>query len=254
MSGHGSFYANSSRPTPTHSPSLNFLPSSISQRFSPAARPDHAQQMPTSRLFPAPRTIESMGNGPTERPLSHNTPSQKEPEQGQSHPPFSGFKQRVFYDTQGDAHSYQGRGYTPHLTSNLNRPSTSSNDTGVDRPQPPRKRPHQASASQLGNNSLRRSASPQELGRNSTLWSTKPATGAASSINNGTALPSILLREKKQKACANCRRAKLKCIMDEGVGSCVRCNARKETCTFLPRSHVSDVAGEVSNMDTIVWG
>jgi hypothetical protein len=48
----------------------------------------------------------------------------------------------------------------------------------------------------------------------------------------------VLVREKKQKACANCRRAKLKCIV-EGDGDCVRCKARKEKCVFYPRSHVS---------------
>ena len=52
-------------------------------------------------------------------------------------------------------------------------------------------------------------------------------------------LPSVLVREKKQKACANCRRAKLKCIVEEGKTDCVRCEARKEKCVFYPRSHVS---------------
>lgn len=50
---------------------------------------------------------------------------------------------------------------------------------------------------------------------------------------------SILVREKKQKACANCRRAKLKCIVEENESDCVRCRARKERCIFYPRGHVS---------------
>lgn len=49
--------------------------------------------------------------------------------------------------------------------------------------------------------------------------------------------PSVLVREKKQKACANCRRAKLKCIVEKG-SDCVRCESRKEKCIFYPRSHV----------------
>jgi hypothetical protein len=51
--------------------------------------------------------------------------------------------------------------------------------------------------------------------------------------------PSILVREKKQKACANCRRAKLKCIVENNEVDCVRCRARKERCVFYPRGHVS---------------
>jgi len=50
--------------------------------------------------------------------------------------------------------------------------------------------------------------------------------------------PSVLVREKKQKACANCRRTKLKCIVDPNESDCVRCKARKERCIFYPRSHV----------------
>jgi len=51
--------------------------------------------------------------------------------------------------------------------------------------------------------------------------------------------PSILTREKKQKACAGCRRAKLKCITEEGQTECIRCRARSEKCYFYPRNHVS---------------
>lgn len=51
--------------------------------------------------------------------------------------------------------------------------------------------------------------------------------------------PPVLVREKKQKACANCRKAKLKCMMDDGQTECVRCRSRKEKCIFYPRSHVS---------------
>jgi hypothetical protein len=47
------------------------------------------------------------------------------------------------------------------------------------------------------------------------------------------------VREKKQKACANCRRAKLKCIVENNQTDCVRCRARKERCVFYPRGHVS---------------
>lgn len=52
-------------------------------------------------------------------------------------------------------------------------------------------------------------------------------------------MPSVLVREKKQKACANCRRAKLKCIVEDNETDCVRCRARKERCIFYPRGHVS---------------
>lgn len=59
---------------------------------------------------------------------------------------------------------------------------------------------------------------------------------------------SILVREKKQKACANCRRAKLKCIVEENESDCVRCRARKERCIFYPRGHVSAAARESGQM------
>ncbi|KAK4684348.1 hypothetical protein P7C73_g5834, partial [Tremellales sp. Uapishka_1] len=49
--------------------------------------------------------------------------------------------------------------------------------------------------------------------------------------------PSILVREKKQKAYTNCRRVKLKCIVSEGESDCVRCKFRKERCVFFPRTH-----------------
>lgn len=52
--------------------------------------------------------------------------------------------------------------------------------------------------------------------------------------------PSVLVREKKQKACANCRRAKLKCIVEGNETECVRCRARKERCVFYPRGHDED--------------
>jgi len=51
--------------------------------------------------------------------------------------------------------------------------------------------------------------------------------------------PTILTREKKQRACANCRKAKLKCIVDQGSSECIRCRSRKEKCVFYPRGHVS---------------
>ncbi len=78
----------------------------------------------------------------------------------------------------------------------------------------PKKRPRQSSTSQ----------NPSQSDK------TSPASPKAP--------PSVLVREKKQKACANCRRAKLKCIVESGDADCVRCRARKERCIFYPRSHV----------------
>lgn len=63
-------------------------------------------------------------------------------------------------------------------------------------------------------------------------------------------LPSVLVREKKQKACANCRRAKLKCIVEGNETDCVRCRARKERCIFYPRGHVSGYARCVADSRT----
>jgi hypothetical protein len=51
--------------------------------------------------------------------------------------------------------------------------------------------------------------------------------------------PAVLTRDKKQKACANCRRAKLKCIVAGDQADCVRCLSRKEKCVFYPRTLVS---------------
>ncbi|KLT44329.1 hypothetical protein CC85DRAFT_283571 [Cutaneotrichosporon oleaginosum] len=60
-------------------------------------------------------------------------------------------------------------------------------------------------------------------------------------------LPSVLIREKKQKACANCRRAKLKCMIEEGDKECVRCITRKERCVFFPRGHDEDYQQTIAN-------
>ncbi|WVQ62012.1 uncharacterized protein L199_000145 [Kwoniella botswanensis] len=49
-------------------------------------------------------------------------------------------------------------------------------------------------------------------------------------------VPSVLTREKKQKACTKCRKAKLKCILEQGSQECVRCKVRKEKCIFFPKS------------------
>nr|XP_019049434.1 hypothetical protein I302_03223 [Kwoniella bestiolae CBS 10118]OCF28364.1 hypothetical protein I302_03223 [Kwoniella bestiolae CBS 10118] len=54
-------------------------------------------------------------------------------------------------------------------------------------------------------------------------------------------VPSVLTREKKQKACTNCRKAKLKCILEQGSQECVRCKVRKEKCIFFPRSQEDEV-------------
>ncbi|WVQ77017.1 hypothetical protein IAR50_006696 [Cryptococcus sp. DSM 104548] len=54
------------------------------------------------------------------------------------------------------------------------------------------------------------------------------------------AYPAVLTREKKQKACSNCRKAKLKCIVEPNQTLCVRCNSRKEKCIFYPRGHDDD--------------
>jgi hypothetical protein len=58
-----------------------------------------------------------------------------------------------------------------------------------------------------------------------------------------SAPPAVLVREKKQKACSNCRRAKLKCLVEDGETVCVRCNSRKDACIFYPRGHVSRCRG-----------
>lgn len=44
---------------------------------------------------------------------------------------------------------------------------------------------------------------------------------------------------KVQKACAPCRNKKLRCVLDAGATSCVRCLSRGELCRFKLRSHVS---------------
>ena len=72
-----------------------------------------------------------------------------------------------------------------------------------------------------------------------TASTSKKNQTAASTSQSADSPPAVLVREKKQKACANCRKAKLKCMMDEGQADCVRCRARKEKCVFYPRSHVS---------------
>jgi len=53
---------------------------------------------------------------------------------------------------------------------------------------------------------------------------------------------------KKQKACLNCRRSKLKCVVDEERGgACVRCITRNEECRFKSRSHDDEWQETTSN-------
>ena len=60
-------------------------------------------------------------------------------------------------------------------------------------------------------------------------------------------LTQLAVQEKKQKACTNCRKSKLKCLMDVGAKSCSRCRIRGERCVFRPRGYVSN--SEVSISD-----
>lgn len=75
--------------------------------------------------------------------------------------------------------------------------------------------------------------SPDTTPRKRLSFQSKP-----DSVSPGGETPAVLVREKKQRACANCRRAKLKCIVHAGKTECVRCISRKEKCIFYPRSHV----------------
>ncbi|KAF9514496.1 hypothetical protein BS47DRAFT_1343075, partial [Hydnum rufescens UP504] len=53
---------------------------------------------------------------------------------------------------------------------------------------------------------------------------------------------------KKQKACLNCRRSKLKCVVDEEHGgACVRCLTRSEECRFKSRTHDEEWQEMTSN-------
>ena len=88
--------------------------------------------------------------------------------------------------------------------------------------------------SSMSQSPLDRTKRPKTSARASKEEKTSPSSGETKS----GAAPNVLVREKKQKACANCRRAKLKCIVESADGDCVRCKARKEKCIFYPRSRV----------------
>lgn len=89
-----------------------------------------------------------------------------------------------------------------------------------------------SSASQLGTNGNSAGGDDGDVGG-------PPSPKGKDRADSDGGLPAVLVREKKQKACANCRRAKLKCIVESGQTDCVRCRARTEKCVFYPRSHVS---------------
>lgn len=80
---------------------------------------------------------------------------------------------------------------------------------------------------------------PPTNGRSRSHSQIQQPSGACVAASSVDSPPAVLVREKKQKACANCRRAKLKCIVEEGLTECVRCLSRKERCIFYPRAHVS---------------
>ncbi|ORX37401.1 hypothetical protein BD324DRAFT_626030 [Kockovaella imperatae] len=93
------------------------------------------------------------------------------------------------------------------------------------------------------NINLDRPTSPPNS-KNGSTNGKKPKASAAAVTSAASAAPdsppAVLVREKKQKACSNCRRAKLKCIVEDGEADCVRCKARKERCVFYPRTHDED--------------
>ncbi|KAK8866107.1 hypothetical protein IAR55_001258 [Kwoniella newhampshirensis] len=82
--------------------------------------------------------------------------------------------------------------------------------------------------------SLADSSAPSGETQNESSTQTKP--GAASTKDS----LAVLIREKKQRACSNCRKTKLKCVVEAGETVCVRCKAREERCVFYPRSQDDD--------------
>ncbi|ODO05929.1 hypothetical protein I350_04990 [Cryptococcus amylolentus CBS 6273] len=82
---------------------------------------------------------------------------------------------------------------------------------------------------------------PSDVTQNgSSSLSRKKHTVQQDSPEYKPAYPAVLTREKKQKACSNCRKAKLKCIVEPNQTLCVRCHSRKEKCIFYPRGHDDD--------------
>ncbi|KAF8311000.1 hypothetical protein DL93DRAFT_2083956 [Clavulina sp. PMI_390] len=57
----------------------------------------------------------------------------------------------------------------------------------------------------------------------------------------------IVVKDKKQKACLNCRRSKLKCVVSTEGAACVRCATRKEECRFKTRAHDDEWQEATSN-------
>ncbi|WRT64331.1 uncharacterized protein IL334_001263 [Kwoniella shivajii] len=75
-----------------------------------------------------------------------------------------------------------------------------------------------------------------------TFWKSEQSSTTVNEIpafidQSAGSIPSVLTREKKPKACSGCRKAKLKCIVEQGNSDCIRCQARKERCLFFPRSN-----------------
>ncbi|WWC58781.1 uncharacterized protein I303_101325 [Kwoniella dejecticola CBS 10117] len=90
---------------------------------------------------------------------------------------------------------------------------------------------HKSPSSSATKHSAALPADPQS---HANLHHPRPATMTIS-------VPAVLTREKKQKACTNCRKAKLKCILEHGSTECIRCKSRKEKCVFFPRSQEDEV-------------
>ena len=133
--------------------------------------------------------------------------------------------------SQGTPTSSEARGSLPFSTANGN-PSPD----GHQHPHPPRregahKANHLASAPAMNSESR---GSHHKRSRQSSMSQHREAPTSPKADGH----PSVLLREKKQKACSNCRRAKLQCIVEGGDTDCVRCKNRKERCIFYPKSHV----------------
>lgn len=113
-------------------------------------------------------------------------------------------------------------------TGDLERP------TGATGPAPKKKARRLSQIPAQTTQATQNGTSPAQNKQQSATTSRKGATG-----ESNDSPPAVLTREKKQKACANCRRAKLKCLVSKGETDCVRCQSRGERCIFYTRSHVS---------------
>ncbi|WWD17687.1 hypothetical protein CI109_102128 [Kwoniella shandongensis] len=206
-------------------------PSTQSQSYQQPRNVDSHPPVPVRRMTVQGSTSESMIDLPVRETLLASRPASSV-SFPVNLPPVESGESKQMPDT---SHTNGGQSSSSESTNDpLPQPASSSS-------KPSKKRARQSShnsppISTSNANEETRDNAPAH-NSNSTSNSNRTKSGEGTTSKDSLA---VLIREKKQRACSNCRKTKLKCVVEPGETICVRCKAREEKCVFYPRSQDDD--------------